>query len=86
MAAQNAQGASAAGGRAKNRYVPRMILGFSLFAIFFVFYMAVAILNTPAFKEAAAVPFLGMPVGMTLSLAIFPLSWGLMFIFIAKWR
>lgn len=86
MSAQDAPKAPTPGSGATNRYVPRMKLGFGLFFIFFVFYMGVAILNTPAFKDAAAVPFLGMPLGMTLSLAIFPVSWILMFIFIAKWR
>lgn len=87
MAAQDApEKPVSSAGVPQSRYIPRMILGFGLFFIFFVFYMGVAILNTPTFKEVAAVPFLGMPLGMTLSLAIFPISWVLMVIFIVKWR
>ena len=72
-------------GQAK-RHTNRMVLGFGLFFIFFVFYMGTAIINTPAFKDVAAVSVIGMPLGMALSLAVFPLSWIIMFVYIFKWR
>jgi hypothetical protein len=47
---------------------------FSLFAVFFVFYVGTAIIQTPECREIASRPFLGMPLGLFLSLAIFPVS------------
>lgn len=70
----------------QKHHMNRLILGFGLFFIFFIFYMGVAILNTPTFKEVAAIPFMGMPLGMALSLAVFPVSWVIVFIYIAVWR
>lgn len=69
-----------------NRYRERMILGFGLFFIFFVFYMGTAIINTPTFKDVAAIPVMSMPLGMFLSLAIFPVSWVLIIIYFVRWR
>lgn len=62
-------------------YKSRMIFSFTLFFIFFIFYIGVAILNTPVFKETAAIPCMGMPLGMFLSLSIFPASWFLIVIY-----
>jgi hypothetical protein len=63
-----------------------MAVGFGFFAVFFAFYMGTAILQTPALKSVASVPFLGMPLGLFLSLAIFPVSWILIVFFFVKSR
>ncbi len=63
-----------------------LVVGFSLFGVFFVFYMGTAILQTPAFIAVAARPCLGLPLGLLLSLAIFPVSWLLIVIFFLKSR
>lgn len=67
-------------------YKRRLVLGFSLFAVFFVFYVGTAVLQTPAFKAVASQPCLGMPLGLFLSLAIFPVSWLLIVVYFAKSR
>ncbi len=67
-------------------YKRRLVLGFSLFAVFFVFYVGTAVLQTPTFKEIASQPCLGMPLGLFLSLAIFPVSWLLIIVYFAKSR
>ncbi len=67
-------------------YPRRLALGFSLFALFFIFYVGTAVLQTPAFKEIASIPCLGMPLGLFLSLAIFPVSWALIVVYFAKSR
>jgi hypothetical protein len=67
-------------------YRKKLVVGFSLFAVFFAFYMGTAILQTPAFKSAATIPCLGMPLGLLLSLAIFPVSWLLIIFFFVKSR
>jgi uncharacterized membrane protein (DUF485 family) len=59
-------------------------LYFSLFALFFVFYVGTAVIQTPELRSVAATPFLGMPLGLFLSLAIFPVSWILIAVFFVK--
>ena len=59
-------------------------LYFSLFAIFFVFYVGTAVLQTPECRATASVPVLGTPLGLLLSLAIFPVSWIIIAIFFVK--
>ncbi|OGV58216.1 MAG: hypothetical protein A2X49_03370 [Lentisphaerae bacterium GWF2_52_8] len=59
---------------------------FTLFGIFFIFYIGTAIIQTPAFKDIATISCLGMPLGLLLSLAIFPVSWALIAIFFWKGR
>ena len=61
-------------------------LSFIIFAVFFVFYIGAAVLQTPAFKSWASLPCLGMPLGLLLSLAIFPVSWALIVIYFVKAR
>jgi hypothetical protein len=53
----------------------KVLFNFGLFGIFFVFYLLAAVIQTPSFREAAALPALGMPLGLLLSLLIFPVSW-----------
>lgn len=69
-----------------DNYRRRFILGFGLFLIFFVFYMGTAIIQTPTFRDVAAIPCWGMPLGMVLSLAVFPVSWLLITIYFLRWR
>jgi len=64
----------------------RGILSFSIFTLFFVFYIGAAVLQTPAFKEWASVPCLGMPLGLLVSLAIFPVSWALIIVYFIRSR
>jgi uncharacterized membrane protein (DUF485 family) len=59
-------------------------LYFTLFAIFFVFYVGTAILQTPECRAAASIDVMGTPLGLLLSLAIFPVSWIIIAIFFAK--
>lgn len=62
-------------------YRKRMFLSFSIFLIFFIFYMGTAILQTPQFKEIAAIQTLGMPLGLLLSFCVFPVSWILIVVY-----
>jgi len=59
---------------------------FSLFLLFFVFYMGAAVLQTPTFADIASRPVAGMPLGFILSLLIFPVSWALIAVFFVKGR
>lgn len=59
-------------------------LYFTLFFIFFVFYVGTAILQTPECRATASIPVLGAPLGLLLSLAIFPVSWIIIAIFFVK--
>ncbi len=69
-----------------NNYRSRLVLGFSIFIVFFAFYMGTAIIQTPTFHMVAAIPFAGMPLGLFLSLAVFPVSWVLIAIFFVLWK
>jgi len=60
-------------------------INFGLFAIFFAYYLFGAILSTPAFRETAMIPTIGsMPLGLLVSLLVFPVSWILMVIWFKK--
>lgn len=59
---------------------------FSLFAVFFVFYVGTAVVQTPECHEFAATPVFGAPLGLVLSLLVFPVSWIIIAIFFAKAR
>jgi uncharacterized membrane protein (DUF485 family) len=62
----------------------KVVVNFGLFLLFFIFYLGAAVIQTPSFKDVAALPALGMPLGMLLSLLIFPVSWVIMVIWF--WR
>jgi len=66
---------------ANNPYRRKAFLSFSVFGVFFVFYMGTAIIQTPTFSSVAGIPWLGMPLGLLLSLLIFPVSWALIAIY-----
>lgn len=70
----------------KHNYRYRLIVGFLFFFIFFVYYMGVAILNTPEFRDTAAIIVAGIPLGMFLTLLIFPFSWLLVILYFIFWR
>ena len=71
---------------AAENYRRRFILGFGLFFVFFVFYLGTAIIQTPVCRSIASIPCCGMPLGLFLSLMIFPISWALIVVFYLKWR
>ena len=71
---------------AAENYRRRFILCFGLFFVFFVFYLGTAIIQTPACRHIASIPCCGMPLGLFLSLMIFPVSWALIAVFFLKWR
>jgi uncharacterized membrane protein (DUF485 family) len=62
----------------------KVVVNFGLFFLFFIFYLGAAVIQTPSFKDVAAIPAFGMPLGMLLSLLIFPVSWVIMVIWF--WR
>lgn len=64
----------------------KALFSFGLFFFFFFYYMGVAILNTPAFKDIAAIVVFGMPLGMFTSLVVFPFSWLIAAIYFYFWR
>jgi uncharacterized membrane protein (DUF485 family) len=61
-------------------------VNFGLFAVFFFFYLGAAVVQTPSCKALATMPVLGMPLGLLLSLAIFPVSWILVVVWFWKAR
>ena len=62
----------------------KLVVNFGLFLLFFIFYLGAAVIQTPTFKHVAELPALGMPLGMLLSLLIFPVSWLIMIVWF--WR
>lgn len=64
----------------------KVLVNFGLFGVFFLFYLGAAVVQTPSCKTIAALPVLGMPLGLLLSLLIFPVSWILIVIWYWKAR
>lgn len=62
----------------------KAVIDFGLFGIFFLFYMGAAIVQTPLCKNIATQQTLGMPFGLLMSLAIFPVSWIIIIIWFWK--
>ena len=62
----------------------KVLLNFGLFMVFFIFYLLAAVIQTPRFTEVAVHPVLGMPLGLLLSMLVFPVSWLIMGIWF--WR
>lgn len=62
----------------------KVLLNFGLFFLFFFFYILAAVIQTPQFKSISELPVFGMPLGMFLSLMIFPVSWIIMIVWF--WR
>lgn len=67
--------------QARKSYRRKLILSFTIFIIFFIYYMGTAIIQTPQLKDIASIPALGMPLGLLLSLGVFPVSWLLIIIY-----
>ena len=66
------------GARSENAIRRKVLINFGLFLLFFLFYLIAAVVQTPSFKHIAAQPAMGMPLGMLLSLLVFPVSWLIM--------
>lgn len=64
----------------------KALVSFGIFFVFFAFYVGAAVLQTPAGAALAMTPVLGMPLGLAMSLAIFPVSWLLIAIWFRKAR
>ncbi len=64
----------------------KLKLGFGLFAIFFVYYISCAVIQTAGFQHIASIPFMGMPLGFVLSMGVFPVSWIILIVFFVLWR
>lgn len=64
----------------------KVLVNYGLFTLFFLFYLGAAVIQTPSCRDLAAVPVLGMPMGLFLSLAIFPVSWIIIVIWFIKAR
>ncbi len=64
----------------------KVLVNFGLFAVFFLFYLGAAVIQTPVFRAVAELPVLGMPLGLLASLAVFPISWIIMVIWFLKAR
>ena len=64
----------------------KVVVNFGLFAVFFLFYLGAAVIQTPSFADLAGKPVLGMPLGLLASLLVFPVSWILIFIWFRKAR
>lgn len=64
----------------------KVIVNFGLFTVFFLFYMGAAIIQTPLCKDIAVQQVMGMPFGLLISLAIFPVSWIIIIIWFWKAR
>jgi hypothetical protein len=64
----------------------KVLVNFGLFAVFFLFYLGAAVIQTPACRLVAELPVLGMPLGLLASLAVFPVSWIIMVIWFLKTR
>jgi TRAP-type C4-dicarboxylate transport system permease small subunit len=71
---------------ANRNYRRRRVLCTSLFVVFFLFYIASAIVQTPALADLAGIPVLGLPLGLLMSLLIFPVSWAVIVVFFVSWR
>lgn len=64
----------------------KVLVSFGLFAVFFVFYVGAALMQAPAGKEVGMIKVAGMPLGLLMSLAIFPVSWFLIVLWFWKAR
>lgn len=64
----------------------KVLVSYGLFSVFFLFYLGAALIQTPSCKEVATIQIVGMPLGLLLSLAIFPVSWIIIVIWFAKAR
>lgn len=71
---------------ANHNYRRRRVLCLSLFTVFFLFYIAAAVIQTPACSAIAGLTVLGMPLGLLMSLLIFPVSWAVIVVFFVSWR
>lgn len=64
----------------------KVLINFGIFAVFFIYYVGAAIIQTPHFKDLAGIPLGSVPLGLALSMGIFPMSWLLIVVFFWKSR
>jgi hypothetical protein len=64
----------------------KILVDFGLFAVFFLFYIGAAIIQTPFGEPVATIQVLGIPFGLLASLAVFPISWIIIIIWFWKAR
>ncbi|MCF7732410.1 MAG: hypothetical protein K9N23_12010 [Akkermansiaceae bacterium] len=64
----------------------KVLVNFGLFGLFFFIYLGAAFVQTPTCASLATMETLGMPFGLLVSLAVFPVSWILIVIWFAKAR
>ena len=64
----------------------KVVVSFGLFGIFFIFYIGAAVIQTPLFKDIAVKQVMDMPLGLLVSLAVFPVSWLIIIIWFWKAR
>lgn len=64
----------------------KVLVSYGLFTVFFLFYVGAALMQTPAGKEVGMMKVAGMPLGLLMSLAIFPVSWLLIVVWFWKAR
>jgi hypothetical protein len=62
----------------------KVVLNFGLFFLFFAFYLMAAVIQTPLGANIAYLTAFELPLGLLLSLLIFPVSWLIMGIWF--WR
>lgn len=62
----------------------KILFDFGIFFIFFAFYVGAALVQTPLLKDIASIPVMGAPLGLLLSLMIFPVSWILIVIWFRR--
>jgi len=61
-------------------------VSFGLFLIFFVYYMGAAVIQTQALQTVASKLYFGMPLGLFLSIGVFPVSGALIAVYFYLWR
>jgi hypothetical protein len=64
----------------------KAVLNFGLFFIFLAFYLGAALIQTPLLKDIAVMRVAGMPLGLAMSLLIFPVSWIIILVWFMKAR
>lgn len=74
------------GNRSQSDYQHNIRHCFGLFGIFFVFYVSAAVIQTPTCVSFASIRLSGVPLGLVLSMLIFPVSWILIALYFAKGR
>ncbi|NUQ81832.1 MAG: hypothetical protein HUU10_09505 [Bacteroidetes bacterium] len=59
-------------------------INFGLFALFFLYYVGAAALQTPMLHSVSEIRIGSIPLGLITSLGVFPVSWIVIFIWFKK--